>query len=305
MERISGLPVAPKKLLVEINENWTEIDGQRMRFLQAGSGPPLLLVHGLLGGSFCWRFTLPVLAQRYNVYAVDLPGTSLTDDVGVDCSMSRQAERLHSFIKLMGWDALSVLGTSFGGAVALLLAGLDAQGAGKIRSLVLSSPVNPWSDFGQRRIRRLSSRLGGAFLRLVLPISHPVHRIAVRRMFGDPARIPPDTVAGYRASVLQPGRAQNVLTALRKWQADVECLRRVIPQVKVPVLLIWGTSDKAVDLRSATTLQQHLPNAEVKLIAGAGHLPFEEEPEEFNRLAMEFLVRDWSSDHPVADHPRY
>src|SRR5215472_11266840 len=224
--------VAPKEVAaMEVNERWTEIDGRRMRFLQAGSGPPLLLIHGLLGGSFCWRLTLPVLAQRYLVHAVDLPGASLSDDMRIDCSMSRQAERLHEFIQQMGWSELSVLGSSFGGAIAMLLAGLDAQASGRVRSLILSSPVNPWSDFGQRRIRLLRSRWGGYFLRAALPISHPVHRIAVRRMFGDPDRIPPDTVAGYRASVLRPGRAQNVLTALRKWQANVECLEKIIPQL--------------------------------------------------------------------------
>ncbi|HLJ30420.1 MAG TPA: alpha/beta hydrolase [Candidatus Angelobacter sp.] len=275
---------------MNVLECWTKIDGQRIRHQRTGTGPPVLLLHGLLGGSFCWRFSLPVLAQRYTVHAVDLPGAGPSDDRGTDCSMSRQAERLFELIEQMRWQGLTVIGCSFGGAIAMLLAAADARASGRIQSLVLSAPVNPWSDFGQGRIRLLSTALGGYFLRAALPISQPFHRIALRRMYGDPTRLPPDALEGYRASILRPGRAQNVLTALRNWQKDLESLRQIIPQLKIPTLLIWGTRDKAVDPRSAEALRRDLPNAQLKLITGAGHLPFEEVPEEFNRVVMEFLA---------------
>lgn len=269
----------------------TECSTQSIRFLHAGTGPPLLLLGGLLGGSFCWRFTIPALASRYSVHAVDLPGLGLPQDIGVDCSMGQQAKRLAEFVRQMGWTEFSVIGSSFGGAIAMLLGGQDAEILSRIRSLVLSSPVNPWSDFGRGRIRLLSSTLGGYFLRMALPISHPVHGLALRRMFGNSTRIPPDAFAGYRPTILQRGRAQNVLTALRKWHPDLDSLEKIIPQLNVPTLLIWGTQDKAVDPRSATTLKERLPQAELKLIPGAGHLPFEEEPKEFNRIVLEFLAR--------------
>ncbi|HEY6253329.1 MAG TPA: alpha/beta hydrolase [Candidatus Angelobacter sp.] len=249
----------------------------------------MLLLGGLLGGPFCWRFTLPALAPQHSVYSVDLPGSGLSNNIGIDCSMSQQAKRLVGFVKQMGWKEFSVIGSSFGGAIAMLLAGQTIRAAARIRALVLSSPVNPWSDFGRRRIQFLSSRLGGYFLRMSLPISHPVHKIALRRMFGDPTRVPKDELNGYRPTILQPGRAGNVLTALRKWEKDVAALEQIIPQLDIPTLLIWGTHDKAVDPRSAITLKEHLPRAELKLIPGAGHLPFEEAPEEFNRLTLEFL----------------
>lgn len=269
-------------------ESWTNIDGESLRYLQAGSGPPLLLIHGLLGGSFCWRFTLPALAEHYTACAVDLPGLSSSDDPGIDCSISCQARRLSRFIEKMPWKTLTVIGCSFGGAVAMLL----AAGNSRIQSLVLSAPVNPWSNFGQRRIRFLSTRPGGYFLRAALPISRPFHRIAVSRMYGDPESVPQDAVHGYRESVLRRGRAQNILTALRNWPTDVESLRIIIPQLKIPTLLLWGDRDQAVDPRSATQLSRHLPQAETRFISGAGHLPFEESPEEFNRIVLEFLDRN-------------
>ena len=276
---------------MQANESWIEIHGERLRFLHAGNGPPVLLLDGLLGGPFCWRFTMPALAPRYAVYAVDMPGSGLSEATGIDCSMGSQAGRLVEFIRQMGWCELSVMGSSFGGAVSMLLAGRELETGGRIRSLILSSPVNPWSDFGQGRIRFLSSTLGGYFLRAVLPLSGPVHKIALRRMYGDPSRVPSDALAGYRATILRRGRAQNILTVLRKWHEDLATLEKVIPLLNMPSLLIWGTRDKAVDPRSAQALKERLRQAELKLIPGAGHLPFEESPAEFNQIVLEFLAR--------------
>lgn len=274
-----------------LNECWTQVDATRMQYLQAGTGMPVLLVHGLLGGSFCWRLVLPALAQEFAVFAVDLPGMGAAGDAGIDCSINCQAERLSRFIQQMGWKECCLIGSSFGGSIAIRVA-LQEQTRRSIRSLVLAAPVNPWSSFGRGRINFLSSRFGGWFLRMTLPISRPVHRIAVKRMYGDPGRIPEGTVEGYRASILHRGRAANILTALRSWRRDVEALREIIPKLDIPTLLVWGTRDKAVDPRSAEKVRTQLPKAELKWIEGTGHLPFEEAPEEFGDAVLRFMKRN-------------
>src|SRR5947209_14227021 len=101
----------------------TEIGGLQLHYSQAGQGRPLLLLHGLLGGSFCWRFNIEALAEKYGVYALDLPGAGLSDaPTETDCSMSTQADRAFQFIQKLNLRDLTVFGTSWGGAVALLLA---------------------------------------------------------------------------------------------------------------------------------------------------------------------------------------
>lgn len=284
-----GCPVKCPEMI--LNECWTEIDGARMRYLQAGNGTPVLLVHGLLGGSFCWRRVIPALAEEFAVFAVDLPGTSPGGDAGIDCSINCQSERLSRFVQQMGWKECSLIGSSFGGAIAMRVA-FQEQRRRSIRSLVLAAPVNPWSSFGQGRIDFLSGWFGRWFLRMALPISRPAHRIALKRMYGDPTRILEGTLEGYRASILHRGRAANILTALRSWRRDVEALREIIPKLDIPTLLVWGTRDKAVDPRSAEKVREQLPEAELKWIEGAGHLSFEELPEEFGELVLRFLRRD-------------
>lgn len=273
---------------MRIEKLTAEISGDQISYFRAGAGPPLLLLHGLLGGSFCWRRNMEALSQCHAVFAVDLPGHGESDAPSdLDCSMPAQAGRVSVLLERLKLDEVDVVGCSWGGAIAMLLAAQNI----KVRSLVLAAPVNPWSNFGAGRIRFLIGRVGAAFLRTVWPVSHPLYRTAMARMYGDPGRMPAGTVEGYRSMVMRPGRVNNILNTLRSWEKDVNTLRTEIPKIKARSLLIWGTCDSAVDVRSAEVLKQVLPQCELKIIEGAGHLPFEETPEEFNRLVLDFVER--------------
>jgi len=265
-----------------------EIGGEQIHYSRLGAGRPLLLLHGLLGGSFCWRRNMEALSQHHTVFALDLPGHGENDALRhVDCSMSAQADRILALMERLGLQEVDVVGCSWGGAIAMLLA---AQSA-KVRSLVLAAPVNPWSTLGLGRIRFLNRRTGEALLRIVWPFSRPLYHTALARMYGDPERLFAETVAGYISQIMRPGRVNNILNTLRSWEKDVDALRAAIPQIKARSLLIWGTRDSAVDVRSAEALKRALPDCQLKFIEGAGHLPFEETPDEFNRLVLDFVDR--------------
>jgi pimeloyl-ACP methyl ester carboxylesterase len=273
---------------MQIEKLTAEIAGDRISYFRAGAGPPLLLLHGLLGGSFCWRRNMEALSQCHTVFAVDMPGHGESDaPCHLDCSMPAQASRVSALLKHLKLEEVDVVGASWGGAIAMLLAAQNA----KVRSLVLAAPVNPWSSFGAGRIRFLIGRIGSAFLRTVWPVSRPLYRTAMARMYGDVRRMPVGTVEGYCSRVMRPGRVNNILNTLRSWEKDVNTLRAEIPKIKARSLLIWGTRDGAVDVRSVEALKQILPECELRLIEGAGHLPFEETPEEFNRLVLDFVER--------------
>jgi pimeloyl-ACP methyl ester carboxylesterase len=271
-----------------IERNTVEIDGQPLHYLRAGSGRPLLLLHGLLGGAFCWRLNVDALSRRHKIFAVDLPGLGACDAPRhLDCSMTAQAQRVRSLMEQLKLENVDVVGASWGGAIAMFIAAQSRQ----VRSLVLAAPVNPWSDFGAGRIRFLKGRLGAALLRMAWPVSHPLHRIAVERMYGDPRRVPAGTIEGYSSLAMRPGKVHSILNTLRSWEQDVNALSNAIPRITAPSLLIWGTRDGAVDRSSAEHLRRALPASELRLIEGAGHLPFEETPDEFNRLVLDFVAR--------------
>jgi pimeloyl-ACP methyl ester carboxylesterase len=265
-----------------------EIDDLKIHYQTAGSGPPVVLLHGLLGGSFCWRHNLAALAQQHTVFAVDLPGHGLSDaSPETDCRMARQAGRVLRFMRELRLHDAALMATSYGAAVAMWLATME-----QIRALVLVAPANPWSEFGRGRIEFLNTRFGGRFLRAVFPVSDPVHRIALRRMYGTPAKITAEARRGYVANSVRPGRARNALATLRTWPADMETLRQLIQKITAPTLLISGGKDRAVDPRSCEILRQQIPNCELITLPDLGHLPFEESPEQFNQIVLEFLGKN-------------
>jgi pimeloyl-ACP methyl ester carboxylesterase len=259
-----------------------------MRYLTAGTGRPLLLIHGLMGYSFSWRFNLPELARHATVYAVDLLGMGFSERCNVDGSLRSIAQHLARFLDHSKIGEFDLLGTSHGGAVAILLASLDP---GRVRRMVLSAPANPWSPYG----RWLAPFLGRFPGRLAVPFlarSPAFLRFQIRRMYGDPGRITPGTLEGYAAAIAVPGTTDHVLRILRCWIDDLEEARRVLPTIAdVPTLLLWGASDLPVRLRSAAPLQAQFHRAELSVFDGVGHLPYEEVPDAFNRAVIEFLTR--------------
>src|SRR6476661_10380537 len=99
----AGGPPRQRAGLEGIEERWVESEQGRIRYLRCGSGPALVLVHGLLGYSFSWRYALPVLAERATVYAVDMVGVGFSDrPANLDCRFRAQAQRLLLFLDTIG-----------------------------------------------------------------------------------------------------------------------------------------------------------------------------------------------------------
>lgn len=273
---------------MRIQDHWAEIEGQKLHYLKSGAGPAILLVHGLLGGSFCWRFNMEALAERFTVYALDLPGLGLSPAPRtLNCGMQAQALRLLGFMEQMRLDRSDIVGSSWGGGVALLLAALTPR----VRSLALAAPVNPWSEWGRERVEFFSGRLGSLLVRygLGLPLARRYHRPSLEAMYGDPSRIAPGTLQGYVALGKTKNRGHNLVSILRSWRQDVQALNGAIARIQAPVLLVGGTCDRAVDPRSMDSLESALPKCRRAVLPGVGHLPFEEVPEVFNRLVLDFL----------------
>ncbi len=279
-----------------VEECWMDTDGARMRYLRAGSGPALILVHGLLGYSFSWRYTMPALAPYVTVYAPDMLGAGFSDrPAGLDHSMRGTAQRLLRFIERLGVSSFDLLGTSYGGAVAMMAAAECVSGNSglHLRRLVLVAPVNPFSAHG----RWLAPFFGGAFgaglfrfgverMRFLFPYFHA-------RLYADRRSIPPGTLEGYKAPLATPGLFEHALSIVRTWTRDLSELEETLPKLSgIPTLLMWGSKDSAVYASSAAQLGKYFPNSRTVIFPGVGHLPYEECPEEFNRALIEFLTSD-------------
>lgn len=278
-----------------IVESSLQAGGLQIRFWRAGSGPALVLVHGLLGYSFSWRGVIPLLADKREVFAPDMPGAGFSEcQTGLDFRLSGAARRLLAFLDAAGLGACDLVGSSYGGSTAVMLAGLVAS---RVRSLLLVSPANPWSKIGSKRLAMLKNPLIASLFPTFARAARALHKSAVRRMWGDPRLATEETLAGYIRPLSRPGVFEHAVRIVQTWHEDMRELESTLPKIAgIPTLLIWGSKDRVVDLQSAEIMAQRLPGARLSVMDGAGHLPYEEQPEEFSRVVREFLASVRSSD---------
>jgi pimeloyl-ACP methyl ester carboxylesterase len=290
---ISGLAIG-----AAIEERWLDLPDGRMRYFKAGSGPALILIHGLMGYSFSWRFTIPALAPLATVYAIDNLGAGFsTLKAGMDCSVRATAERVLQFADLLGIKDFDLLGTSHGGGVAIMVGAICAEtNNARLHRLVLVAPVNPWSPHGKWLAPFVGSPFGSMLFHYTIESWRSLDYLWLRRMFGDGSKIPPDSLAGYRLPVLENHVFRHAARIVSNWTADLAELEAALPKIRdYPTLLIWGTKDRAVNVRSARPLRQNFRDARLVAFDGVGHLPYEEAPEDFNRALIDFLSRAPSS----------
>ncbi|HEV2113114.1 MAG TPA: alpha/beta fold hydrolase [Terriglobales bacterium] len=271
-------------------ETFAEVNGCRIRYLTVGAGPAIILIHGLFGYSFSWRYNLASLAKHFTVYALDLPGVGFSErSASPRYGLAALAQDVLEFLKLLDIRDPILAGSSHGGGIAMMIAAAREPGMA-IPKLILVSPVNPWSRQGAGRAAFFGSRMGSALLRCFAPVVPLTHLYFLKRMYGDPSRLSDESLAGYDCALRVPGTLPHMLARVRRWNADLELIRATLPAIaEVPTLLIWGSRDRAVPLASAFELQKRFKHAELAVIEGAGHLPYEEMPEEFNRIAQRFL----------------
>jgi pimeloyl-ACP methyl ester carboxylesterase len=282
--------VAPK-LDQGVAECWMDFDGAQMRYLRAGSGPALILLHGLMGYSFSWRYTMPALAPHHTVYAPDMLGAGFSDRPRqIDHSVRGTALRVLRFVKNLGLTSFDLLGTSRGGIVATAVAAECLRDTPKVRKLVLVCPVNPYSSHGTWLAPFFGTDLGATAFRYVIERRPSLYPYFHSRLFGDRKNIPAGSLEGYKAPLAIPGLFEHALSIVRTWSNDLQEQEELLPKLKdILTLLIWGDKDPAVYVSSMSRLAQHFSIVQKVVFPGIGHLPYEECPEEFNRELIQFL----------------
>ena len=260
-----------------------EVDGVRLHYVEAGSGPPLLLLHGLNGSTFGFRLLMPCLATHFRTIALDLMGFGYSErPQHRDYSLGAQARLVAGFLDALGIAKASVLGHSLGGAVAMHLA---LEFPERVDRLILVSSA---SDSETRRGLR-SSRLVRPLLPVVAAFTvqnQRFRRMSLRSACYDPAFITPEIIEGYMA----PTRVRGHLRALGSLMVD----RRKDPPldpaaISQPALIIWGAADHWLPASHGERLQALIPNSRMTVIDRAGHLVLEEQPEESARVLIDFL----------------
>jgi pimeloyl-ACP methyl ester carboxylesterase len=261
--------------------SFIDVDGVRLNYVEAGSGPPLVLIHGWQGSTFGFRYTIADLSAKYRVIAVDLKGYgfSARPDHG-DYSREAQADLVARFMEALGIERATVGGHSMGGGVAQALAIRHPE---RVDRLILVDSVTP----------RESSRMrGGRLMALLLPIiaiftlRRPFIERVLRFNVHDPEILTPDVIEGHVRPLRMKGhlRAQQLQMRARLKERPIDS-----SAVRQPALLLWGEHDRIIPLRRGKDLARWLPDARLVIVPSAGHLPLEEQPEFCKRELFAFL----------------
>lgn len=272
----------------QLEEQSVSVDGHQMRSLVTGTGPETVLLHGLLGAAESWYPCFSRLGTFSKIYAVDALGIGRSERVpGLDASLRAQSDRLARWMRLSGIECADIVGTSHGGAVAMMLA---ARHPHRVRSLVLHAPANPFSNVADPLVHFYRSSLGHWFAKQVPNLPEKLQELALGFMYGDAKLLERRVLDRHMNSLRMPGTVDHVLRILDGWFEDMRELEGVLPGLcGVPVHLLWGTRDRAVSMESGRTLQKLLQNVEMSVLPGIGHMPYEESPAAFSEAINGFL----------------
>lgn len=274
----------------------------RVSYLEQGTAqagePSFVLLHGLMGTATTFLPLMEALGSERHVIAIDLPGAGGSDrDSRLSPHLWSFSQCVFGLLNALDVETPMLVGHSHGGAVALHLA---ASEPGRICALALLAPAHPYFRHADQIISFYLSPLGRAFAHTMPWYPEWMQMVGLRRMAGPQSWDSPERLTPYRENLQTQGTIPFLLRLLRTWHTDMRELRHLLEApFRLPTLLLWGDHDRAVPLGTAHDLLKHLRAAELRTLAGVGHRPAEERPEQCARLIEEW----WASSRTTRRSP--
>jgi pimeloyl-ACP methyl ester carboxylesterase len=279
---------AARRWVARLRLRHVTVDGLSLPVLEGGPrdgavwGPPLVLLHGFSDRKDAFVESVRHLSSRYRVILPDLPGFGdAPAPPGFDYSIAHQARVLERLLDALGVDELHLGGSSMGGAIALECA---TRWDARLRSLTLISTAgvdmptpSPLAQLVERgRNPFILERIEDypPFLAFLFERPPPAPAAVVREL----AR---ETLA----------RAPHYAAIMRRLLEERVDYTAALPRLHQPTLVVWGDRDRLIDPSSAAVLARALPNVKRVTLAGIGHCPHYESPDELAHVLAEFLRR--------------
>jgi pimeloyl-ACP methyl ester carboxylesterase len=245
------------------------IEESGFKYVEAGKGETLVLLHGLMGELSNWEATIDYFKDRYHIVVPILPIYELPI---LTLGVKSLSKYVYKFLRYKKLSQVVLVGNSLGGHVGLAF---TVAHQAYVKALVLTGSSGLYEN-----------AFGGSFPRRE---SYDYIREKVAYTFYDPAIATKELVDEVFKSVNDRSRVIRIL-ALAK-SAIRHNMSKEIPKITIPVSLIWGKQDKVTPPEVATEFHQLLPNSELNWVDKCGHAPMMEHPEEFNAYLETFLNR--------------
>jgi pimeloyl-ACP methyl ester carboxylesterase len=267
------------------------VRGVRIAYLDSGTGPPVILVHGFGGSMWQWEYQQEALADRFRVITVDLPGSGYSDKPDMAYTPDEIIDLFAGFMDAVGLPRASLVGNSLGAGVAESMAIVHPD---RVDRLVLIG------GFPDRVRERLTSR----FVRSALDTRLPAWLIAFGNLFTgrgltrlvleeavhDRSRLTPAVIERSYRNRQQPGIIAPVLATARNLPLWEQGLAKRLSDIRQPTLILWGEYDKLFPVSVGRDLQARIAGSRFELIPQTGHLAQWERPDLVNPLLRAFLA---------------
>jgi pimeloyl-ACP methyl ester carboxylesterase len=262
-----------------------DVGGLKINYYEDGSGPNLVLLHGMFGDYLDWEPVLGLLARRFHIVAPDLPGFGESGKPDVAYTGEFFVEKLDGFFAALGLKEIILAGNSFGGQIAMLYALRHPE---KVSQLVLvdSGGFREVPEAERAMARTMLSRenllamppamIPLIFSKVFVKESAEKERYMAKQAAKLKAADYPEYVRAVVGSI-ELSMATNLLEEL--------------PKIKCPVLLLSGKEDSVVPPEQAEEAARRLPRATLQIMEGCGHMPQLEDPGEFARRVAEHIFK--------------
>ena len=267
------------------------LHGHSVSYRTAGSGPVLLLLHGIASSSQTWEHVVPALSERFTLIAPDLLGHGHSATPRGDYSLGAHASAVRDVLSALGHRHVTVVGHSLGGGIAMQFAYqfpercerlvlVSSGGLGREVHLLLRAAALPGADWvlpllASPQALGLGRSVGGLLGRVRL------------RPGGDAAVL----AAGF-ASLDNAGSRQAFLHTLRSviepGGQRVNAHDRLHLAALFPTLIVWGERDSIIPLSHGRAAHEAMPGSRLEVFPGAGHMPHDHDPERFARVLQDF-----------------
>ncbi len=267
------------------------VHGEDVAYRRAGSGPAVLLLHGIAGSSDSWVPVMELLSGDYDVLAPDFLGHGASGKPLGDYSLGSQASHVRDLLHLLGMERATVVGHSFGGGVAMQFAYqfpercerlvlVDSGGLGREVSWLLRLAALPAAEYALPLVfPRWARTCGDA-------VSRALERSGVR----DPRAL--EVWRAYRSLADPAGRRAFVRTmraVIDPGGQSVSAVSRLYLAAGLPTLVVWGEDDRVIPVSHAYTARDAIPGSRLQVVPGAGHFPHAEQPERFVEILVDFM----------------